>query len=137
MNEPWYKDGLRFECTRCGACCTGAPGFVWVNDDEILKIASFLALGELDFGERFLRRLARGTSLVEHANGDCVFYDREARGCRIYPVRPRQCRSWPFWESNIETADAWKATCEICPGAGRGDFVSRDDIVRRASLIAL
>ena len=27
----WYRDGLRFECTRCGACCTGAPGYVWVT----------------------------------------------------------------------------------------------------------
>ena len=22
--EPWYKDGLRFKCTGCGDCCTGA-----------------------------------------------------------------------------------------------------------------
>ena len=29
--EPWYRDGLRFACTRCGACCTGAPGYVWVD----------------------------------------------------------------------------------------------------------
>src|SRR5438105_3224904 len=29
-SEPWYQDGLRFSCTRCGHCCTGEPGFVWV-----------------------------------------------------------------------------------------------------------
>ena len=23
MTEPWYQDGLRFTCTRCGNCCTG------------------------------------------------------------------------------------------------------------------
>jgi hypothetical protein len=137
MNDPWYKDGLRFECTRCGACCTGAPGYVWVNDEEIAQIAKFLALSEQDFGERFLRRLARGISLVEHDNGDCVFYDREGRGCRIYSVRPRQCRSWPFWASNTETADAWAATRQVCPGAGRGEFVSLDEIVRRAAMIVL
>ena len=22
---PWYRDGLAFTCTQCGACCTGAP----------------------------------------------------------------------------------------------------------------
>ena len=28
MSDPWYNDGLRFTCTRCGHCCTGEPGFV-------------------------------------------------------------------------------------------------------------
>ena len=27
MSEPWYQDGLQFRCTRCGNCCTGAPGY--------------------------------------------------------------------------------------------------------------
>src|SRR5947208_1066324 len=39
MSEPWYADGLRFRCTRCGNCCTGPPGVVWVNDAEIHAIA--------------------------------------------------------------------------------------------------
>ena len=21
--QPWYREGLRFECTQCGACCSG------------------------------------------------------------------------------------------------------------------
>src|SRR5437899_11026538 len=41
MEEPWYQDGLRFRCTRCGNCCTGAPGFVWVEPEEIDAIAEF------------------------------------------------------------------------------------------------
>ena len=32
---PWYAAGLRFFCTQCGDCCSGAPGFVWVNEEEI------------------------------------------------------------------------------------------------------
>ncbi|MFM7740581.1 MAG: YkgJ family cysteine cluster protein, partial [Planctomycetota bacterium] len=28
--EPWYKDGLRFQCSQCGDCCTGGAGYVWV-----------------------------------------------------------------------------------------------------------
>src|SRR5207248_8895996 len=35
---PWYQDGLAFTCTRCGKCCTGEPGFVWVTDDELAAI---------------------------------------------------------------------------------------------------
>jgi hypothetical protein len=41
MDEhPWYKDGLRFTCTGCGDCCTGAPGYVWVNKEEIEALAA-------------------------------------------------------------------------------------------------
>ena len=39
---PWYKDGLQFTCTQCGDCCTGAPGVVWVTDDELREIADYL-----------------------------------------------------------------------------------------------
>ena len=38
-DDPWYRDGLAFTCTRCGACCTGAPGYVWVDADEIAALA--------------------------------------------------------------------------------------------------
>src|SRR5262249_1390597 len=41
MSEPWYQDGLRFECTRCGKCCSGFPGFVWVSEAELQAIADF------------------------------------------------------------------------------------------------
>ena len=40
MSEPWYKDGLQFECSQCGDCCTGAPGYVWVNKQEIAALAA-------------------------------------------------------------------------------------------------
>src|ERR1051325_11004616 len=98
--EVWYADGLRFRCTQCGNCCTGAPGFVWVNDDEIRGIAEYLGEPLEEALERWTRGTHRGRSLREKANGDCVFYDRKA-GCTIYPVRPRQCRTWPFWQSNV------------------------------------
>ncbi|WP_296458322.1 hypothetical protein [Rubinisphaera sp.] len=38
----WYKDGLKFECTQCGNCCTGGPGAVWVSEEEIQAIAEYL-----------------------------------------------------------------------------------------------
>ena len=53
-------------------------------------------------------------------NGDCVFFDGKTRKCRVYAARPRQCRTWPFWDSNIRTPEAWAATCEVCPGSGTG-----------------
>ena len=117
----WYGEGLRFECTQCGNCCTGAPGFVWVSEEEIGAIAQMLGEPDLDkFEQLFVRQVKDRKSLVEFPNGDCVFFDSQRRLCRVYDVRPRQCRTWPFWDSNIKTPQAWKQTCEICPGSGQG-----------------
>lgn len=67
-------------------------------------------------------------SLQEFANGDCTFFDPDTRRCSIYPVRPTQCRNWPFWLSNLETPDAWTDTQTECPGAGKGPVVSLEVI---------
>ena len=79
--------------------------------------AEFEGVAEVE--ARYTRRAPRGRTLREKGNGDCVFYDRE-QGCTVYPVRPPQCRTWPFWASNVATPDDWQQTCEICPGSGRG-----------------
>jgi uncharacterized protein len=136
MTEPWYQDGLRFRCTRCGNCCTGAPGFVWVNEEEIAAIARYRNQPVEEVID-FYTRPARGQrSLRERANGDCVFY-HQGEGCTIYPVRPRQCRTWPFWNSNVASPEAWKRTRETCPGAGHGDLISAEEITRRLKVIDL
>jgi Fe-S-cluster containining protein len=131
MAEPWYRDGLRFECTQCGDCCTGGPGYVWVTDAEVQAIARHLdkPVGEI----RLLHtRPARGAiSLTEHLNGDCTFLDPQTRGCRIYTVRPVQCRTWPFWHGNVETPADWERTCRVCPGSGRGELVPLEVIEDR------
>jgi Fe-S-cluster containining protein len=120
----------------CGKCCTGAPGYVWVNDDEIAAIADFLKL-PLEQMVALHTRIEKGDrSLREKANGDCAFYDKTA-GCTIYEVRPGQCRTWPFWESNIKTPTAWQHTCEICPGSGQGDLIPPEEITRRMNVIRL
>lgn len=133
--QPWYRDGLHFTCTQCGNCCTGAPGVVWVDDEEIAAIAEFLdkPLGEIRL---FHTRPVRGrVSLTEFANGDCTFFDGATRGCKIYPVRPKQCRTWPFWKSNLASPEAWDETRMSCPGAGQGAFVSFDEVEVRVNVI--
>jgi uncharacterized protein len=136
MAQPWYQDGLHFRCTRCGNCCTGSPGYVWVNAEELAAIAEYRNEPVEQVIGLYTRAVERSRSLREKANGDCIFYDRR-EGCTIYPVRPRQCRTWPFWESNVSTPEAWRRTCETCPGSGHGQLVSAEEITRRLSIIRL
>jgi Fe-S-cluster containining protein len=136
MSEIWYQDGLRFRCTRCGNCCTGAPGYVWVNDEEVAAIALFREQTLAATLALYTRKVGAERSLRERSNGDCVFYDRE-QGCTIYPVRPRQCRTWPFWQSNLDTPADWERTCKTCPGAGHGELIPVEEITRRLNVIPL
>ena len=125
--KPWYVEGLSFACTRCGACCTGAPGYVWTSAEEIERLATFRGESVEEFGRAFLRRVGDHVSLIERPNGDCVFWDASA-GCTVYEARPDQCRTWPFWDQNIETRADWDATRAVCPGAGRGRLFSVEEI---------
>jgi Fe-S-cluster containining protein len=136
MAEPWYRDGLRFECTRCGNCCTGPPGFVWVNAEEVAAIAEFRGESVAEVTAVYTRAVDGRRSLREKVNGDCIFFDRAA-GCTVYPARPRQCQTWPFWESNVATPQAWERTCAVCPGSGRGELIPAEEITRRLKVIRL
>jgi uncharacterized protein len=136
MSHPWYQPGLRFTCTQCGDCCTGAPGFVWVDDAELAAIAEFLGEPIEEVRGLMTRETMRGRTLREKANGDCVFYEK-GKGCTIYPVRPAQCRTWPFWESNVASPETWRETCEVCPGSGRGELIPGEEITRRLNIIRL
>ena len=136
MAETWYQEGLRFRCTRCGNCCTGAPGYVWLSPEEIRAIAQHRGETVVQVTALYTRLASRGRSLREKANGDCVFYDRQ-EGCLVYPVRPRQCRTWPFWESNVLTPEDWERTQAVCPGSGRGELIPAEEITRRLKVIRL
>jgi Fe-S-cluster containining protein len=129
---PWYRDGLAFACTRCGACCTGAPGYVWVSSEEIEALAAYRGQSVAEFSARFVRRVGQRHSLVERPGGDCIFWDKKA-GCTVYPARPVQCQTWPFWPENVEAPEDWEHVRSVCPGSGHGRVYTVDEIVSSIS----
>ncbi|WP_152051903.1 YkgJ family cysteine cluster protein [Tautonia marina] len=129
---PWYRDGLRFTCTQCGNCCTGAPGYVWVSVEEIERLAERTGLSVEQFGQQYVRQVGRRYSLIERPNGDCIFWDRAA-GCTVYEARPIQCRTWPFWTENLESPQDWDEVRRTCPGSGQGQWYSVEEIEAAAS----
>jgi uncharacterized protein len=136
MSEPWYREGLRFTCTRCGHCCTGEPGYVWVSPEELAALADYLEQPVEQVFAQNVRVVNNEMSLIERPGGDCVFWDRQ-KGCTVYPVRPTQCRTWPFWESTTRTKADWKRTQATCPGAGKGEHFSADEIKQRVELLVI
>lgn len=127
--SPWYKEGLQFECTVCGRCCSGGEGYVWVSQEEINSIAAQIGLSPLIFEQVFVWTVqAKRRSLKEHPNGDCVLLGDKTRRCRVYSERPIQCRTWPFWTQNLFSPDTWAAAAATCPGCNNGKLHTLEDI---------
>jgi len=133
--DVWYADGLRFRCTQCGDCCTGAEGYVWVNQAEIDAMAAVKGMEPAAFEAAYVRRVGVRRSLTERRGGDCVLLDAKTRKCTAYEARPRQCRTWPFWDSNLRSPEAWAEAAEACPGCNRGSLVPLESIVEQAAKI--
>jgi hypothetical protein len=123
MTTPWFADGLRFTCTQCGNCCTGAPGFTWVSESEADTLAWRLGMDGESFRARYTRLVWRGgeqrRTLVEKRGGDCVFFVH-GQGCTVYQDRPKQCRTWPFWGRIVASRADWDDAARECPGMNRG-----------------
>ncbi len=126
--NPWYKRGLNFKCTECGKCCSGSPGYTWACEDEIVAMAEFLNISLEEFGKKYLRKVGSRFALLERAgNYDCIFL--KDNKCQIYPVRPTQCRTFPWWLQNLTSEQAWQKAAADCEGIDKGDeLVPCDEI---------
>lgn len=124
----FFEHGLRFQCQRCGKCCTGEPGTVYVAQDEIVSIAEFLNIKVAQVKKDYLYPFRDSYSIKELMDGSCVFYKNN--GCLIYSVRPRQCKTYPFWLKNLRNQNKWLEVAKECPGVGKGRVYSLEEILR-------
>jgi len=116
------KAGFEFKfdpnkCSSCeGNCCIGESGYIWATSNEIDDIAEFLKLDREKFVKDFTKKVNYKVSLKELKVGDsfhCIFFDAEKRACQIYPVRPIQCRTFPFWDHFKKNQEE---VVKECPG---------------------
>lgn len=128
------EEGLRFTCTQCGSCCTGPTGFVIFTHEEAQAMAKDLKIPTEKFYEQYTRDTLVGRSLTEVQTSfgyDCVFLDRDENGkalCNVYKSRPEQCRTWPFWGSNLTSKRAWASASKDCPGMDTGTLHTTEHI---------
>lgn len=130
--KPWYHKGLRFECTGSGNCCRnhGAYAYVYLSDREVVAIAGFLGLEIGDFLARHCR-IEDGWTVLAMDQPACPFLT-EANRCSIYPVRPKQCATWPFWQENLVERVWNDEVTRCCPGVGQGPLFDAATIERLA-----
>jgi len=124
--KPFFEQyPLRFECTGCGRCCiAGNDYYVYVTGEDIEVMRDYLGVSIRWFRRRYLEKTTDGDPVVSyHDDGRCVFLQDDSR-CRIYPVRPVQCRTYPFWPEVIHSKTAWQRESGRCEGINRGSRVS-------------
>jgi uncharacterized protein len=147
---PEVKNGFSFSCQRCGECCIGFEGYVFLYEKEILRIANKLGISLQDCISKYTdvinseykilnksfnytKKKVFLNSLVlkqDDESGACVFLDMDSKKCRIYEVRPYQCRSYPKWHTLMTKEKEFKEAKEKCPGfSSNNGFITRKEIL--------
>lgn len=118
------KEGFDFvfdpnACSDCGGkCCYGESGYIFVNFEDFERISKYLNMSFHDFVLTYVRKVKYKFSLIEKKCIDsskgmaCIFFDEDTNKCKIYEVRPSQCRTFPFW--NTYKSSSVSSDCGSC-----------------------
>lgn len=136
-SPPWYANGLHFECQPdCHKCCK-KEGIVVLtpprskDHHQEEQIADHLGVARDEFREKFVHTdPVNGSYLEDGPEGGCPFLC--GSGCSVYTVRPRQCRTYPFWPEVVKSRALWEKEAAFCPGINKGRFYSREEIEERS-----
>ncbi|HBH02835.1 MAG: hypothetical protein A2W08_02265 [Candidatus Rokubacteria bacterium RBG_16_73_20] len=136
-----FKDGVRFRCTRCGACCASLGRDLPLLIDDVRRLARHLSMTVPAFVRRYCvytvdvvrdgDRTIRIPSLHLRVppSGRCVFL-ADSNECSVQDVKPFICANSPFMRYVAVSRERWHAAVSMCPGIGIGRFHSGRAIER-------
>lgn len=89
-------------CESCGGkCCVGESGYIFCSIKELEAMSEFMQMPFETFTKTYVKKVGYKFSLIEKKYQEgfaCIFFDEVSKMCSIYPVRPKQCRDFPFWK---------------------------------------
>jgi Fe-S-cluster containining protein len=113
---------VRFECqSGCTKCCE-QQGFVYLTEDDIVRLAAFLQLTAAEFEHKFVYRTKNLRRLRVPSHAQCIFL--KSGGCSVHAAKPLQCQTFPFWPALVDSKREWLKTANWCPGIGKGPLVN-------------
>lgn len=82
----------KFECNRCGYCCTLIPRIT------LLETVRIWFKGY----KNFTTKDSLGKRCIKQIKGDCFFLERNGKisSCKIYSIRPNVCKEFPYGQKN-------------------------------------
>jgi Fe-S-cluster containining protein len=112
---------LRFACQPgCTKCCD-VRGFVYITENDLQRIAAHVGLTPKVFEKKYVVRYKRMLRLRKPRHSQCHFLTEG--GCSVHPVKPVQCRLYPFWPELVEQRINWEIERIACPGIGKGELI--------------
>ena len=135
MNIFSNKKKFSFKCQGSSNCCVsrGNYGFVYLSNVDLNRLSKFFKIKKNEFIKRYCDLTNNFLHLKEvRKNGDCIFLHNKK--CSIYTARPIQCRTWPFWNDNMN-AKKWNSEiAKFCPGIGKGKEIKKNEIKKKLDL---
>lgn len=94
-----------------------------MTESDLEQAAAYVGLSPEEFEVRHVTRYRHLLRLRKLPRGQdhCRFLTDE--GCSIHPVKPTQCRTYPFWPSLVESRARWTIESKFCPGINQGPLV--------------
>ena len=135
MNKEIFKEGINFKCQGSANCCVsrGNYGYVYLSKKDLIRISKYFKISVNNFKKNYCEYSNGYLHLKEiHSNGNCQFLDNKR--CSIYNDRPTQCRTWPFWNENMNIKKWNKELLNFCPGIGKGKIISFSMIQKKIKI---
>ena len=130
MQKINFKNGIRFECQNSGNCCVSRDsyGYVYLSSKDLKKLARNFNLTAEDFKFKYCQNTEGFLHLKEknRLKGKCIFLKNHK--CTVYKSGPSQCRTWPFWNENMNAKSWNENVVNFCPGIGKGNIVNFEKI---------
>ena len=132
MEKNIYEKGIRFKCQGSSNCCVtrGSNGYVFLSKKDLSRLAKYFNLSLIKFKNNYCQTTDGFIHLKElkEINGNCVFLNEKR--CTVYKSRPVQCRTWPFWNENMNVKTWNSNISKNCPGIGKGKVIKKDQILK-------
>eukprot|EP01039_Chlorochromonas_danica_P006228 gene6228-6867_t len=120
LPDPYWSNGLHFQCTGCGRCCLN-EGEVWFDSNEFtdlvdilhLPIEDVLTIYTDEIRNDWVRLKSKNLTFTSPSGNKeviegCIFLSSDdQKSCTIYSQRPIQCRTYPYWPSLLSNQQQW------------------------------
>tara|TARA_B110000116_G_C16611584_1_gene479664 strand:+ start:66 stop:515 length:450 start_codon:yes stop_codon:yes gene_type:complete len=123
------KEKINFKCQGSSNCCVSrnSYGYVYLDKNDTKKLSNYVKLSIKKFLKIYCDETDGFTHFKENnKNGKCQFLSKKK--CTIYNARPTQCRTWPFWDENMNAKTWNEEISKFCPGIGKGKIYSAKKI---------
>jgi len=113
------KSKTNLGCDICDRCCINR-GDIKITPVNVIEISRYMSITPKEFVDRYTKRLEnQSIEIVIKAKGDdnrCILNDSTNSKCKIHPVKPMQCVTFPLVPVDLKKDIFYKQDTCNCIG---------------------